>query len=451
MRQHTDSSYWEHACDLFRRIGATEVEGNYFLHNKNNESVKVGIDCLVAVSVDRGSLSRTAGGRTTTSPLNPDDVIFKQMERVLSEDTPCFFVVSPDIYRKSADPNLPLIRVVHPSLEFTFSADHPDGTVSYACDPAVADLGRSMLGDDTEPPFRADPDSPQVPRPFTELVEGWVPDEADERFLSRLTEAVRALQDYPDGKLTLTRAFARRRVASADPFELYALHARVNGEYACSHYFCLGGGVVSVGTTPENVLEVDHGTLTVDVVAATCKYSDDDAFLARELYDNPKQRKEHQSSLVNRQNRFRPFCVDGSIRVVQDMQIKALRNVCHLHSVFVGELQPGVTIFDLMSILFPLLGARPKELLPIADPDVVPHRFYGGVVGHAHRDSGGCFLNIRNALLTPDLVHAKVGVGVLAESAPTDELMETQDKLSGLLEAISRWEQVRGPRRGPAI
>lgn len=436
--------YWERACQFFRGTGWAASEGSYFLHNKNDGTVTIGVDRHISVSVDRDTRSRSADGRTTVSARRPDDLVFSWVEQVLRKDVPCFFVVSPDIHRRSVDPGLPLIRVVQPSLEFNFSADQIEGEISYARDPARAELGRDLLRTARATPWPDQPDDVEELRPFAELIDGWVPDEADESFLARLTEAVRLLQDHPDGKLTLTRAYERAAVPTADPFDLYVLHSRINGDYACSHYFCVREQVFSVGTTPENVFQFDRRTLSVDVVAATCRYSEDDEYLARELYENPKQLKEHLSSLANRQNRFRPFCVDGSIGVVQDMRIKALRNVCHLHSVFTGELLPDVTVFDLVEKIFPLLGARPKELLAVADPDLVPHRFYGGVVGHAHGAAGACFLNIRNALLTGAVTHAKVGVGVLAESDPRSELLETQDKLSGLLEAVDRWE--RGTR-----
>ena len=439
MDNHEDGPYWDRACQFFRSTGAAASEGSYFIHNKNDGEVAIGIGCRVSVSVDRGALTRSAGGRTTVSAPDPDGRVVKQVERLLQPDAPCFFVVSPDLRRRSADPALPLVRAVQPAVEFRFSADEVDGVVGFSADEAAARRGRDMLRS-----ARADPPaSPadDVPASFTELIDGWVPDEEDGSFLARLTDAVRVLQGHPDGKLTLTRAFTRAVSAASDPFGLYARHARVNGDYACSHYFCLREGAFSVGTTPENVFQIDHGTLTVDVVAATCRYSDDDEYLARELYDNPKQLKEHRSSLVNRQNRFRPFCVDGSIRVVQDMRVKALRNVCHLHSVFAGALRPDVTVFDLVENAFPLLGARPRELLAVADPDLVPHRYYGGVVGRVHGAVGAGFLNIRNALLVDGVAHAKVGVGVLAESDPSSELLETRDKLSGLLDAVAAWQR----------
>lgn len=441
MKTREDRLYWERACHFFRSTGYADSEGSYLIHNKNSGTVKIGIMCQISISVGGECLSYTEYGQRTSVTLQSDDQVFKRVEKLLRRDAPCFFIVSPDIYRRFNDKSLPGILLVQPVVEFTFSPDQSDGQVSYARDSVGEQQGSAMLRAYSEKPLSAQPNDYGEPRPFSELAAGWIPAEDDESFLKRLANAVNVLRDYPDGKMTLTRGYEHRTAVKSSPFSLYELHARMNGEYACSHFFCIRRDVFSLGTTPENVLEVSDRALTVDVVAATCKSSDSDEYLARELYENPKQIKEHLSSLNNRQNRFRAFCRDGSIRVVQGMQIKKLRNVCHLHSVFTGDLLPQVTMFDLMGNIFPLLGARPRELLAVADAEMAPHRYYGGVVGHLHLKTGGCFLNIRNALLDNDVIHVKVGVGLIKESDPYSELLETRDKLSGLLEAIQSWEQ----------
>lgn len=448
MKTLEDDRYWAQACTFFRGTGFAESPGSYFIHNKNAKTVKIGVRCQLVVSVGDEHLTCTADGRTTALARHSDKPIFKRVERLLRKDVPCFFVVSPDIHRSFTDRSLPQLLFVQPVLEFTFSPEQCSGQVSYAQDPESERHGRAMLVASREQPLPAEPAETAEPAPFAQLIAGWTPAEDDESFVKRLDEAIDILQDHPDGKLTLTRAYEHRLSATHSPFTLYERHARINGEYACSHFCCIRKDVFSLGTTPENVLETSGRKLTVDVVAATCQSTDDDEYLARELYENPKQVKEHRSSLANRQNRFRPYCEPGSVRVIEEMRIKTLRNVCHLHSVFVGELLPEVTIFDLMGGIFPLLGARPKELLAVADAEPAPHRYYGGVVGHTNAEIGGCFLNIRNALLNLDVIHAKVGVGVLKESDSHAELEETREKLSGLLEAIRLWEQSIPPAVG---
>lgn len=445
MNTRTANSYWERACHFFRSAGFADSTGTYFIHNKNRNTVKIGSASQISVSVGDEFLDYTEDGRSTATSLQSEEGVFKLVEELLRKDAPFFFLASPDINRQFADNSLPKALFVQPAIEFTFSQDHCNGRVSYAKDSAGEQQGRTMLRTAAQQPLPAPPKDAGEPRTFTELAVGWLPAEDDESFLKRLVDAVNVLQDYPDGKMALTRAYEGRQTAERSPFELYELHARINGEYASSHFCCIRQDVFSLGTTPENVFEINDETLTVDVVAATCKASDSDGDLAEELYENPKQIKEHESSLSSRQNRFRPHCRDSSIRVIQNIQVKKLRNVCHLHSVFTGELLPQVTMFDLMENIFPLLGARPRELLNIADSEKAPHRYYGGMVGHMHNGTGGAFLNIRNVLLDNKVMHAKVGVGVIKESDAYSELLETRDKLSGLLEAIYTWQQQAAP------
>lgn len=447
MHAGEDGSYWERACHFFRGSGFANTAGSYFLHNKNAATVRIGIVCQASVTVGDGRLRVTQDGRETTVALHPGEPVFKRVENHVRQDAPCFFVVSPDIHRRFVDRTLPQIVFVQPAIELTFSPARSEGWISYARDVMSEQLGQAMLQASLANPLPVRPGATGDRRSFDELAAGWVPAESDESFVGRLTDAVAVLREYPDGKMTLTRAYEHRSDVRRSPFDLYELHARMNGEYACSHFFCVGKDIFSLGVTPENVFELDGSTLTVDVVAATCGAGGGADHLAAELYGNPKEIKEHRSSLGNRQDRFRPFCVDGSIVVTQDMRVKELRNVCHLHSVFTGELSPRVTAFDLMGNIFPLLGARPKELRDLADAEEAPHRYYGGVVGHLHGESAGCFLNIRNALLYDNVIHAKVGVGVIKESNPHRELVETRQKLSGLLEAVQLWERSASPLR----
>ncbi len=48
-------------------------------------------------------------------------------------------------------------------------------------------------------------------------------------------------------------------------------------------------------------------------------------------------------------------------------------------------------------------------------------------------------MNLRNVLMKDDVLYAKVGVGVLRESSSYRELMETRDKISGVMEAVDSW------------
>lgn len=441
--------YWERACEFFHGAGYTNSVGGYFTHHKREHVVRIGIMSHRRVALERGVLHRSGDGEPAVREAPSDGSVFKRIEERLDGDAPCFFLVSPDFMRPYADESLPQMIFMQPAIEFTFSPDAVDGRISYAADAAMEQQGEGALRETLD---RALPspwyDLPERPRPFSEIAAGWVPAEPDESFVSRLDRAVHLLADHPNGKMTLTRAYERRLATRRSPFELYKLHAGSNGEYAYSHFVRIREGVFSLGCTPENVFEIHDRTLSIDVVAATSKSAQGDHRSDRELLA-PKQVSEHRGSLDHREGRYRSFCVPGSFRVTSEMQIIRLRHVCHLHSVITAELLPGITMFDVLGNVFPLIGARPKELLPFADSEPAPHRYYGGVIGHVNRNGSGCFLNLRNVLVKDGVLHAKVGVGIISESDAEDELVESREKISGVMEAVHAWDRVGDGGPGP--
>lgn len=436
-----NDSHWDHACSFYLGSGFAFSKGSYLFHNKNADTVKIGIVPHIFISRDANGLHASQGGRPAEI-VGDSESIFKSATAQLDENAPCFFMVSPDIHRQYSDADIPQMLFVQPTIEFTFSPAHSRGEVTFAINAAANQQGARLLADQQLDPSQEYPTDCSDTRPltFSAVSDDWRPVEKDEDFHNRLENAVEVLKEFPEGKLVLTRSYERRLETDSNPFDLYQIHARMNGEYAASHFVCVQDDVYSLGCTPENMYEREGAELTVDVVAATCKSSDDEKYLNDELFSSSKEVTEHMSSLTNRITRYSPFCASGSIHVTREMQVKKLRNVCHLHSVFKGELLPEVQFFDFFETMFPILSARPRELLPIADSEKGPHRFYGGAIGHQHLDSGGCFLNLRNALIKDGVIHAKVGVGVISQSTADGEFSETQDKILGLMEAVHIWQ-----------
>ncbi|RUM55667.1 MAG: hypothetical protein DSY85_04420 [Marinomonas sp.] len=441
VRKHI--SYFERACLFFQHSGLSSSPGSYFIHNKNLGEVRLG----TGVGRRAELSSQTGDGENLASMLEEERVRFEALKADLGEEVPCFFLISGDFQRGVRDEGLPLAIFVQPRIEFCFSDELAHGETSYAKDPDAERYACQLLSafmcNVVEPCSVV---QPTLVPPFSDISEEWERLETDETFLQRLENGIQALQDHPQGKMTMMRSFQKRVAKSLDRFDLFRLHARNNGEYACSHFFCLEEGIYSLGCSPENAFEIIADELRVDVVAATCKSGQGEAFEKRELFQNPKQVKEHMVTAETRKSRYASFCVGGIMQHTKRLQIKRLRNVCHLYSLLIGALQPNITMFDIIQGLFPIMGARPKELLPVSDSERSPHHFYGGIVGHWGAGYTGCFLNLRNALIQDDMLHAKVGMGVLRESNARNELVETEDKVSGLMEAVFLWHRGNGAR-----
>lgn len=433
-------SYWDNACLFFSDSGYINLEGSYFIHKKRSKTVIIGVMCQKNITVKAECLTYTSDDKTECVDLNSDVPIFKHIEQYVDAEAPSFFIMSPDIVGRYSDKRLPHIIVTQPMLQFTFSIDDIYGHVSYAKNSTAMHQGSAMLEKWMKVSIPPQSSNPSIL--FSDIANKWIALEKDEAFVKRLAGGIRLLSAYPDGKMTLTRSYQYQLDNQHNPFELYELQARENGDYACSHFFCIRENCFSLGCSPENVFEISSESLMLDVVAGTCKSTRFNKHVEQELTNNSKQIREHMASLYSRPKRYEKFCANGSLKVVSLLNVKRLRNVFHLHSEISGVLLPHVSMFDIIERLLPLLSARPKELLAFyKNSEVGPHRYYSGIVGHAQDNASSCFLNIRNALIIDNIIYAKVGVGLISESDAYSELLETQNKISGLMEAVLLWDK----------
>lgn len=435
-----ESSRLDVARQLLDRAGQARKSGTYLVDNKSQGLTKLGLGVQRRAEFRQGRLcvSGPEQGLSQQYTFENDVDHLAVVRSMLPSNHPYFFLISGDLKRQHRDPHLPLSVLVQPRAEITFSDEYPRGHLSFAHDETAEREVMRLLMD-----FHAMPERTQaVPAgrrsgSFDELSGQWRRLETDEKFRDRLQAGINALQLYPDGKITMMRGFERDLPAGFSALDLFQEQSRDNGDYALSHYFCLDPETFSVGCTPENAYEIVGSSLIVDVVAGTCRSGQSEDFERRELTDNPKQRREHMATADARSGRYSSFCQNDEMSLTQVMAVKRLRTVSHLHSILMGTLRPGVSMFDIIPGLLPIMGARPASLLAISDTDGQPHRYYGGIVGHAHAGYAGCFLNLRNALVRGDVLHAKVGMGVLRESIADSEVIETQDKITGLMEAVS--------------
>lgn len=329
----------------------------------------------------------------------------------LDHQYPSFWMVSPDLCRPVSDPELPLLYCVQPRFEIAIE--------NFA---AMRDSG--------------------LPLPNA-LTEGWET-EPDEHFLFRLERAVTILQNYPDGKMIITRPY-RKIVRQSNPLDLFQCFARSEPMAACSHFLQMDARICSLGCSPENVFELDDGRLLFDVVAATRGVSLDPAIDARwreALQTDPKEQREHLMALERYRSRIEGLVEPGSLLEEQRLQVLQLGNVRHLHSRLSGRLKSEWNWMRLLAESFPALTSYPEALQSLADNGSEPLRYYGGVLGRVAAGQGQAafFLNLRAALIKGNVLHTQGGVGVIAESLPAKELLEVRNKLSGLMKAVSAWE-----------
>ena len=177
------------------------------------------------------------------------------------------------------------------------------------------------------------------------------------------------------------------------------------------------------------------------------------AFLnvACELSSDPKELAEHAMLVDLARNDLARVARPGTRRVLGPPHLERLSRVQHLVSRVVAELDEGLDAlhaYRAAANMGTLTGApklRASELLRQMEPS--PRGFYGGAVGYyACADENGLeelntAIAIRCALHTGDRYHLRAGAGIVADSDPHAELLETEAKLACMRAAVRAAER----------
>lgn len=158
----------------------------------------------------------------------------------------------------------------------------------------------------------------------------------------------------------------------------------------------------------------------------------------RELFTDAKEVKEHALSIWLAQDELSEFCLPHTVRVFDFMQVKQYRWVQHLSSRLGGQLQPGKTLWDALKVLFPGITVsgidKQRALVWIDRLEQEPRGIYAGGIGWVDsRDMADLAIAIRSAYQYGDAVYLNAGAGIVAESIPQNEYLESVNKMNTML------------------
>ena len=208
-------------------------------------------------------------------------------------------------------------------------------------------------------------------------------------------------------------------------------------------YFVNCGDFHIVGSSPEILARVEDGNVTVRPLAGTRKRGstpEKDLALEKELLADPKEIAEHLMLIDLGRNDVGRVAKIGQVRVTDKMQIERYSHVMHIVSNVEATLKDKVSAMDVLRATLPagtLSGApkvRAMEIIEELEP--VKRGIYGGAVGYlAWNGSMDTAIAIRTAVLKDGQMHVQAGCGVVADSMPELEWMETMNKARALFRA----------------
>lgn len=234
---------------------------------------------------------------------------------------------------------------------------------------------------------------------------------------------------------------------TATPLELYRALRVVNP--SPFNFFLEIPGAALVGSSPEIMVRVDEGEVTIRPLAGTRKRGRTDAedlALERELLNDDKERAEHVMLVDLARNDVGRVAKFGSVKLADVMRVERYSHVMHITSNVTGQLKPGLTALDALRAGLPagtVSGAPKVRAMQIID-ELEPHRRgpYGGAVGYIDFNGNmDTCIALRTLVVQGNKVYAQAGAGIVADSQPTAEYEETLNKARGLLKAIEIAEQ----------
>jgi len=198
-----------------------------------------------------------------------------------------------------------------------------------------------------------------------------------------------------------------------------------------------------VGSSPETLVRVHHGTVTARVLAGTISRGADaarDAAAAAELVASAKDQGEHRYAVTSVMDALRPHSAD--LAASDEPFTLKLPNLWHLATDIAGMLSDGSSSLDLAAALHPTAAVagtpRTEALALIRELEPFDRGRYAGPVGWVGGDGDGEWaiaLRCAQVDANGDLT-AYAGAGIVADSDPDRELAETTMKFRPIVEAF---------------
>ncbi|MBN1793693.1 MAG: anthranilate synthase component I [Candidatus Omnitrophica bacterium] len=199
-----------------------------------------------------------------------------------------------------------------------------------------------------------------------------------------------------------------------------------------------------IGSSPEIFVRCEEGKIELRPIAGTRPRGlneKEDRALEKELLADPKERAEHVMLVDLGRNDIGRVSRYGSVTVPECMVIERYSHVMHIVSGCVGTLKKNKDIYDLIRATFPagtVSGAPKIRAMEIIDElENVRRGPYAGFVGYLSFSGNldSC-ITIRTILIKGRRAYIQAGAGIVADSRPEREYVETVNKAGALIEAL---------------
>lgn len=204
-----------------------------------------------------------------------------------------------------------------------------------------------------------------------------------------------------------------------------------------------------IGSSPEILVRLEGGKIILRPIAGTRKRGEteeEDRALEEDLMKDPKERAEHIMLVDLGRNDVGRVAEIGSVKVTELMTVERYSHVMHLVSNIQGNLKKGLDAFDVLRSCFPagtVTGAPKVRAMEIIDElEPTKRGIYAGAVGYfSFSGNMDTCITIRTLVIKDNKVYVQAGAGIVADSVPKKEYLETVNKAMGMMNAVEMAEK----------
>ena len=262
------------------------------------------------------------------------------------------------------------------------------------------------------------------------------------RWMESVKDIVEGLNDFGSSKVVLARQLKLEftETASSD----YILQQLANQQPNSFIFALEAGDSCFLGASPERLIKKSGSNVFSTSLAGSIERNIDpvvDEQLGKTLLRDRKNRFEHQLVVAMIEEALQPYC--DQIIVTDEPSLMKMPDIQHLYTPVSGMIKSDSSIFRIVQALHPTpaLGGVPTKaaMEVIRKKETMDRGFYAAPLGWTdYRGNGEFIVAIRSGLVQGKEAFLYAGCGLVTDSQPEEELIETRIKFRPMLRAMGR-------------
>ena len=227
------------------------------------------------------------------------------------------------------------------------------------------------------------------------------------------------------------------------PLEIYK-KLRISNPSPFMYFFNFNDFQI-IGSSPEILVRLRNNKITIRPIAGTRprgKNSQQDMFYKKQLLNDKKELSEHLMLLDLGRNDVGKVSKINSVKVTEKFKIEKYSHVMHIVSNVEGNFNNKHDLLDTLLAGFPagtVSGAPKIRAMEIIDKlEDSKRKMYAGAIGYfsANQNFDTC-IALRTALIKNNKFYIQSGAGIVADSVPEKEYLETVNKAKALINSLN--------------